>query len=119
VPLPSSHSFRQQRGVLDYVVFQKVRRTAIQYVRRTEASWSCLTNLGLSRLAFMVRNSNFIEETVKLPDDCRDLRGQVAGVHDDGARTRVSPFGLRQKFKVYAQEVAKNVGRLRRDLCGF
>ena len=31
----------------------------------------------------MIWDSNLIEETVKLANDCRNLRRQVAGIHDD------------------------------------
>lgn len=37
----------------------------------------------------MVGNSNLIEETVELSNNCGNLRGQVAGIHDRRAQKRV------------------------------
>lgn len=40
-----------------------------------------MTYLGLSGLSVMTRNSDLIKETMQLPNDRRNLRGQVTGVH--------------------------------------
>jgi hypothetical protein len=40
------------------------------------------TYFGLARVALVAGDANFIEQTVQLSDDSRDLLGQVASVHD-------------------------------------
>lgn len=38
------------------------------------------TNLGLSSLALMVRNSNVVEDAMELGDNVVDLSGQIARI---------------------------------------
>lgn len=48
--------------------------------RMIERDWR-RTNLCLTRLPFMVRDSNLIEDPVKLANNIVNLGGQVARVH--------------------------------------
>jgi hypothetical protein len=45
------------------------------------------TNFGFSRLSLVVRDSNFIEEAVQLPNNGPYLRGKVAGIHGGRAHS--------------------------------
>jgi hypothetical protein len=59
----------------------------------------------------MVGNANFIEEAMKLSNDCRNLRGQITGIHGDRAQIGALDSGLlMQNFEMYGCEVARNGG---------
>lgn len=54
-------------------VSESAANNYIEHVRGIEVSLLCVTNLRLSRFAFMAGNSDFIKETMKLSDDCGNL----------------------------------------------
>lgn len=54
------------------------------------------TYLGFTRIAIMVRNTDLVEETVKLANDGADLLGKVTRVH--GAKT---PMSMKRTVRVW------------------
>lgn len=52
----------------------------------------CKSHVCFSRLSFMTRHSNLIEQAMELPNDRRDLRCQIACIHSDCFSADVPKF---------------------------
>ena len=67
------------------------------------------TNLCLSRLSLMVRDSNLIEEAMQLPNNSPHLRGEVASIHSRRAHSALVQMHLR-RVEVYRMKEQSNTG---------
>lgn len=85
------HQIRLLGGDQSYLVVQsfRERRKQLQEVSLCFAQvYFRATFLRLATLTFAVGNSNLVEEAVELANDCRNLGGEITGVHDGRAQQK-------------------------------